>query len=98
MRLKSPLALSLVSLALTSCGTENADTPPLAPQHATITVRVDQPGARVNPGMWGAFFEDINFGGDGGLYAEMVKNRGFEFPDAMMGWFKISPSLAKGDV
>jgi alpha-L-arabinofuranosidase len=62
---------------------------------------VDTPGAKVNPAMWGAFFEDINFGGDGGLYAEMVKNRGFEFPppaDPMMGWFKISPSLAKGDV
>lgn len=36
--------------------------------------------------MWGVFFEDINFGADGGLYAELVKNRSFEFPDAMMGW------------
>ena len=48
--------------------------------------------------MWGIFFEDINFGADGGLYAEMVKNRGFEFPDPLMGWTKISPSLAKGDL
>ncbi len=39
--------------------------------------------------MWGIFFEDINFGADGGLYAEMVKNRGFEFPDPLMGWIKI---------
>ena len=36
--------------------------------------------------MWGIFFEDINFGADGGLYAELVKNRSFEFPDPLMGW------------
>jgi alpha-L-arabinofuranosidase len=61
-----------------------------------LTVHVDQPGARINPAMWGLFFEDINFGADGGLYAEMVKNRGFEFPDPMMGWSKLSPSKARG--
>jgi alpha-L-arabinofuranosidase len=48
--------------------------------------------------MWGIFFEDINFGADGGLYAELVKNRGFEFPDPMMGWSKLSPSLARGQL
>ena len=63
---------------------------------ATITVQTDRPGAELNRGMWGIFFEDINFGGDGGLYAELVKNRGFEFPDPMMGWSKLSPSKARG--
>ncbi len=48
---------------------------------ANLTVRTDRPGAALNPGMWGIFFEDINFGADGGLYAELVKNRGFEFPE-----------------
>jgi len=61
-----------------------------------LTVHADQPGAQINPAMWGIFFEDINFGADGGLYAELVKNRGFEFPDPLMGWTGISPSLAKG--
>jgi alpha-L-arabinofuranosidase len=28
----------------------------------------------------------------------MVKNRGFEFPDPLMGWTKISPSMANGDL
>lgn len=63
---------------------------------ATVNVNAGQPGAPVNPAMWGLFFEDINFGADGGLYAELIKNRGFEFPDALMGWAKLSPSLAKG--
>lgn len=36
--------------------------------------------------LYGIFFEDINFAADGGLYAELVKNRSFEFPQAFMGW------------
>ena len=36
--------------------------------------------------MYGLFFEDINFGADGGLYAELVKNRSFEFAQNLMGW------------
>ena len=50
-----------------------------AAETTTITVQMDQPGSRINPAMWGIFFEDINLGADGGLYAELVKNRGFEF-------------------
>ena len=64
----------------------------------TVEVQADKPGAKINPAMWGIFFEDINFGADGGLYAEMVKNRGFEFPDPLMGWFKLSPSKARGSL
>jgi alpha-L-arabinofuranosidase len=70
---------------------------PLAPA-ATIEIQADKPGAKINPAMWGIFFEDINFGADGGLYAELVKNRGFEFPDALMGWSKLSPSKARGSL
>ena len=55
----------------------------------TLVVSADKPGARISPTMWGIFFEDINFGADGGLYAELVKNRSFEFPDNMMGWLRI---------
>jgi len=79
-----------LALSLTVCASVS-----LA-QTASITVHLDQPAAPLNRAMWGVFFEDINFGADGGLYAEMVKNRGFEFPDPMMGWFKLSPSKARG--
>src|SRR5690349_5300002 len=63
---------------------------------ATIEVLVDQPGAPINSAMWGIFFEDINFGADGGLYAELVKNRSFEFPEPLMGWSKLNPNLESG--
>jgi len=62
----------------------------------SITVQADLSGAKINPAMWGLFFEDINFGADGGLYAELVKNRSFAFENPLMGWAKISPSLAQG--
>jgi len=52
----------------------------------TLTVQADKPGVKISPTLWGIFFEDINFGADGGLYAELVKNRSFEFPDPLMGW------------
>lgn len=58
---------------------------------ATVTVRVNEPGPGINKAMWGVFFEDINFGADGGLYAELVKNGAFEFPDPLMGWTKVCP-------
>lgn len=45
-----------------------------------------KPGVAIQPTMYGIFFEDINFGADGGLYAEMVENRSFEFPQHLMGW------------
>ncbi len=49
--------------------------------NARLTVELERPGVAINRNMWGIFFEDINFGADGGLYAELVKNRGFEFPE-----------------
>ncbi len=42
----------------------------------------DKKKAAVNPGMNGLFFEDINYAADGGLYAEMIENRSFEFVEA----------------
>ena len=58
----------------------------LAQSHSKLTVQMDKPIAAVQPTMWGIFFEDINFGADGGLYAELVKNRSFEFSQPLMGW------------
>jgi len=51
----------------------------LAAEHS-ITVRVDQPGIKVSPLLWGIFFEDINLSTDGGIYAELVRNRSSKIP------------------
>src|SRR4030095_16856909 len=63
-----------------------------------LTVVADKPLTTIAPTMWGVFFEDINFGADGGLYAELVKNRSFEFPIAMMGWNEERVNYQKGRI
>ncbi|MDX2676138.1 alpha-L-arabinofuranosidase C-terminal domain-containing protein [Streptomyces sp. NY05-11A] len=56
-----------------------------APAHAeavtdyAITVDPTAKGAKIDDTMYGVFFEDINRAADGGLYAELVQNRSFEY-------------------
>ena len=69
-----------------------------AQNKATVTVQVDKPGAEISPTMFGIFFEDINFGADGGLYPERVKNRSFEFPEPLMAWQQIDKGGSKGTI
>ncbi|MBC6994237.1 alpha-L-arabinofuranosidase C-terminal domain-containing protein [Neolewinella lacunae] len=54
----------------------------------TLTVDAETSRAAIQPTMYGIFFEDINFAADGGLYAEMVKNRSFEFTLPKTGWLE----------
>src|SRR5579872_3335834 len=63
-----------------------------------IAVQVDKPGATIRPTMWGIFFEDINMAADGGLYAELVKNRSFEFNNPLMGWTEHSSVPGNGSI
>src|SRR5262245_8370929 len=65
-------------------------------QSDASTLQVDRPRAAISPTLFGLFFEDINFGADGGLYPERVKNRSFEFPDPMMCWKRLARGEAKG--
>ncbi|TQM51344.1 alpha-L-arabinofuranosidase [Arcticibacter tournemirensis] len=63
-----------------------------------FTVRTNEVKATIQPTMWGIFFEDINLGADGGLYAELVKNRSFEFDNALMGWKEQKKEGAVGSL
>ena len=63
----------------------------------SFEVRADQPGASIPSTMYGIFFEDINFGADGGLYAELVKNRSFEFVQPLMGWTPFGSVEVRSD-
>ena len=47
-------------------------------QTDAIKIDLTQRGAFVSPNLYGIFFEEISHAGDGGLYAELVQNRGFE--------------------
>lgn len=55
-------------------------------QKTNLEVNTATTVTKIQPTMYGVFFEDINFAADGGLYAEMIKNRSFEFEAPLMGW------------
>lgn len=46
-----------------------------------VNIKVDmaQKGIEISPTLYGIFYEDINFASDGGLYAELIRNRSFEY-------------------
>ncbi|NGO41717.1 alpha-L-arabinofuranosidase C-terminal domain-containing protein [Streptomyces ureilyticus] len=78
-------------LALTATGIMAASLlVPAAPGNAAdedttdyaITVDPKTKGAKIDDTMYGVFFEDINRAADGGLYAELVQNRSFEYSTA----------------
>jgi alpha-N-arabinofuranosidase len=66
---KSMLAFSVVFATVGSV----AQTP--AP--VTLDIQLDKPLHKVSPMLYGLMTEEINFSYDGGLYAEMVRNRTF---------------------
>ena len=55
-------------------------------QTHNIQVEVKKKGSPIQKTMYGIFFEDINFGADGGIYGELIKNRSFEFDNHLVGW------------
>lgn len=62
-----------------------------------FVIKTNEVKAKVSPSMWGLFFEDINLGADGGLYAELVLNRSFELDVPMMGWKERKDHQAEGN-
>ena len=62
-----------------------------------MIIRTNRQGAEIQPTMYGLFFEDINYAADGGLYAELIKNRSFEFPQNFMGWETYGKVTLKDD-
>ena len=74
-----PISLLTSAIALISALSVNAE-------NNTFDINLKKTGAPIQSTMYGIFFEDINYAADGGLYAELVKNRSFEFPNALQGW------------
>lgn len=52
-----------------------------APAHAHVTIQADQ-AMPISADLFGIFFEDLNYAADGGLYAELIQNRSFEYSPA----------------
>ncbi len=61
-----------------------------AQKPAVLTIHADQPVSSVSPTLYGLMTEEINFSYDGGLYAEMVRNRTFRADwSGVLHWYLV---------
>ena len=69
-----------------------------AAEPGRLTVEVDKPGVKIAPTLWGIFYEEINCSGDGGLYAELIRNRNFEEKDKPDHWTLLCTGTSKAEM
>ena len=66
-------SLPLLALGLAACSGNSE-----VPDSQKIEIDMASKGADIPESLFGIFFEEINHAGDGGIYAELIQNRGFE--------------------
>ena len=71
-------SLTLALLAMSSLATQALAEEPSAPTVTSLTVFANQAGPKINPRLYGIFYEELDFAGDGGLYAQLINNGSFE--------------------
>ena len=79
------IAVLLGSNIMLGCGAENVQNNEKDNLY-TLNINIDEKKFDVSDMLTGLFFEDINNGADGGLYAELVENRSFEFKKPLDSW------------
>jgi alpha-L-arabinofuranosidase/regulation of enolase protein 1 (concanavalin A-like superfamily) len=74
-------------------------------ERASVTIDADGPTVDMSDDLYGVFYEDINRAADGGLYAELVQNRSFEYSTAdnasytpLTSWEKVERGGATGTI
>ncbi|MFG0289867.1 MAG: alpha-L-arabinofuranosidase C-terminal domain-containing protein [Rhodopirellula sp. JB044] len=72
---------------------------------STATILVGSEAKAISADLIGIFFEDINYAADGGLYAELVQNRSFEYSrgdnrawDSLTAWSRVGPESTSTSV
>lgn len=70
--MKQNISIALILLALLLCSKSWAQ----------------KGGKPISENLMGIFFEDLNYAADGGLYAEMIQNRSFEYTPTDVNWGK----------
>jgi alpha-N-arabinofuranosidase len=81
---------AITAVALSSLLAAGQSTP------ATLTIHPDQPVSTVSPTLYGLMTEEINYSYDGGLYAEMVRNRTFRGDwSGILYWYLVEDGNAR---
>jgi alpha-L-arabinofuranosidase len=61
--------------------------------NSVVNVAMGSSGVTVSPNLFGAFMEDINYGGEGGIYNDEVRNSGFnDSTNALNAWAAVAGS------
>lgn len=64
-----------------------------------VTIQASQPGVVISTNLFGIFFEEINSAGEGGIYAELVRNRSFEdSTSSLPNWSLVTNGTASGQI
>jgi len=87
-------AAAFSAAALLAAVCVEAQAPP-----AVLTIHADQPASKVSPTLYGLMTEEINFSYDGGLYAEMVRNRTFRTDwTGILNWLQVENGNARAQM
>jgi alpha-L-arabinofuranosidase len=78
MKFQKPI-ITKINLGLAIVALLSPSLPGAEALQASISIAAEKPRTAVSPTLYGIFYEDINYAADGGLYAEMVQNRSFEY-------------------
>lgn len=91
-------------LATIVMGTSSSNAP-INSMSPSISVVVAGPAKPISADLFGIFFEDLNYAADGGLYAELVQNRSFEYSsivnkdwNALTAWTVLKEDGGEGGV
>ncbi|VBB08420.1 Hypothetical protein LUCI_3692 [Lucifera butyrica] len=68
------------------------------PAALELKIDAEHPGINISPNLYGIFFEDINHAADGGLYAELIRNRSFEEATIPKYWSLSLTGTAEGTI
>ena len=73
--------------------------PAYAQSTATVDIQAGRPGALISSNLFGIFFEEINSAGEGGIYAELIRNRSFEDSTNSLPYWSLAQSgTASGQI
>lgn len=68
-------------------------------QAPTLTIEINRPKSPVSPTLYGLMTEEINYSYDGGLYAELVRNRTFRSDwTGILNWFLVEKGTSSAKV
>jgi alpha-L-arabinofuranosidase len=93
--------LSFIPIIAFAAGAQTRPDPLARPEPlpAVLTIQTQKPISSVSPTLYGLMTEEINYSYDGGLYAEMVRNRTFRANwSGVLYWFLVEEGHAQASI